>query len=89
MTLDIEERLCHVDASPQEVDTPPPQPEHLAEPQSAIAAKEDKGSIALVDGVGEHGELLVVEEAHLLALELGERKPGQRVVGDESILDSG
>ena len=55
----------------KEVDTSRPQPEHLAEPQPAVAAEEDEGSMALVDAVGKPSELVVVEEAHLLAFEPG------------------
>ena len=65
------------------------QPGELTPAQAAVRADEHEGAIAVVDGVGECGDLVGGEEAHLASFDLRRLDTGERVAHEHLALQGG
>jgi hypothetical protein len=70
--VDLHDDLGDVDRAAQQVDAAAAQAGQLSHAQPAVGAEQHQGSVARANGVGQASDLGRVQEAHLLALDLGQ-----------------
>jgi hypothetical protein len=72
LAVDLNDDLRDVDRAAQQVDAAAAQVGQLPHSQAAVGAQQHQGSVVGANGVGQAGDLGRVQEAHLLALDLGQ-----------------